>query len=42
MHATIFGQISPEFPFVTLGGPTETEYIFNEAVSVGHSSSSPS
>lgn len=40
MHATIFGQISPEFPFVTLGAQTETGYIFNEAVSGGHSSSS--
>lgn len=40
MHATIFGQISPEFPFVTLGAQTETGYIFNEAVSGGHSCSS--
>lgn len=40
MHATIFGQISPEFPFVTLGAQTETGYIFNEAVSGGHSRSS--
>lgn len=42
MHATIFGQISPEFPFVNLGGQTQTESIFNEAVSGGHFSCSPS
>lgn len=35
-HENSFGQISPEFLFVTLGTQTETGCIFNEAVSSRH------